>query len=92
MKKVHDIKCGAEYIRDIQKGKKTFEVRIDDRKYGVGDYLHLYEDKPSIKQIEGYPNATISNQIDCMCRVTYILKGGQFGIDKDYIVMSIEVL
>jgi Domain of unknown function (DUF3850) len=39
----HDIKSWPEFYGPVAAGKKSFELRIDDRKYQVGDVLHLRE-------------------------------------------------
>lgn len=42
-KKIHDIKLAALYYDDVIRGKKTFELRKNDRKYKVGDLLCMNE-------------------------------------------------
>lgn len=40
---VHQLKCAANYFDDVISGRKTFEVRKNDRDFHVGDYLALNE-------------------------------------------------
>lgn len=40
---VHQLKCASNYFADVVSGKKTFEVRKNDRNFHVGDYLALNE-------------------------------------------------
>lgn len=40
---VHELKIAPEYFEPVFEGKKTFEIRKDDRGYQVGDLLHLKE-------------------------------------------------
>lgn len=41
--KEHDIKLAAMYFDDVQSGKKSFELRKNDRHYKVGDLLNMHE-------------------------------------------------
>lgn len=41
--KEHDIKLAAMYFGDVQSGKKSFELRKNDRNYKVGDLLNMQE-------------------------------------------------
>ena len=38
---VHNIKTKPPFYHEVLKGKKTFEYRLNDRGYRVGDLLHL---------------------------------------------------
>jgi ASC-1-like (ASCH) protein len=75
----HKLKTINPYFNDVYAGRKTFEVRIDDRKYKEGDTLTLQE----------YVNGQKTGA-EITVSVDYILEGGQFGIDNGYIVMSIK--
>ena len=39
----HNLKILPEYYNAIDSGRKTFEVRFNDRNYQVDDILHLQE-------------------------------------------------
>lgn len=39
----HDLKIHELYFDDVANGSKTFEVRLNDRNYSVGDLLVLRE-------------------------------------------------
>ena len=39
----HEIKCQTEFFGKVWSGEKTFEVRLNDRNYQVGDELCLRE-------------------------------------------------
>ena len=43
MVKVHELKIAPQYFAPVCEGEKTFEIRKNDRGYGVGDLLHLKE-------------------------------------------------
>jgi ASC-1-like (ASCH) protein len=42
----HRIKIWPEYFEAVEDGRKTFEHRVDDRNYKVGDILILEEWDP----------------------------------------------
>lgn len=43
MPKVHELKCAQPHFDDVASGRKTAELRLDDRGYEVGDTLRLRE-------------------------------------------------
>lgn len=43
--KIHEVKLAAMYYEDVKSGKKTFELRKNDRGYKEGDKLHMLEFK-----------------------------------------------
>lgn len=79
----HELKVRSEYYQAIANKIKTFEVRKNDRDFKVGDYLILEEWDPETKKYTG-------NRMDAS--IDYILRDGEFGIKKDYVVMSITVI
>jgi Domain of unknown function (DUF3850) len=84
--KQHDLKTWPVYFNAILSGEKTFEVRKNDRGFHVGDILHLKEfrDYGYGGVQKGYTGNTTKRI------VTYMLVGGQFGIEEDYCVMGID--
>lgn len=43
--KVHNVKLGATFFEDVKSGRKSFELRKNDRGYKVGDMITLHEYK-----------------------------------------------
>lgn len=80
MIRMHDLKILPEYFSAISEGKKTFELRKDDRDFEVGDVLRLHEWNGN-----GYSGRIIT------CKVTYILKGMK-GLDPDYAILSVALI
>jgi hypothetical protein len=78
---MHELKTWPEYYKAVVSGKKNFEVRKADRLFQVGDLLVLKEFDPDKKAFTG---KLITKEI------TYILPGGQFGINLDYVVMALQ--
>ncbi|HDY8229150.1 TPA: DUF3850 domain-containing protein [Vibrio vulnificus] len=62
--KIHEVKIETRYLHDIIDGKKTFEIRKNDRGYCVNDWVRMSDGKNFIivrikyitdfKQREGY--------------------------------------
>lgn len=49
----HDIKCWPMYFDAIRTGRKTFEVRLNDRNYHEGDTVLLREYDPEQQAFTG---------------------------------------
>lgn len=77
----HELKCNRQYLRDITDGRKLFEVRRDDRGFEVGDLLFLREFDDG-----QYGESSIE------ARVSYLLRGGKFGIEDGFVVLGIRPL
>ena len=75
--KTHELKILPEYFVAVKGGRKTFEIRKNDRNFEVGDNLILKEiDKNSGE----YTGREVSR------RITYITDYAQ---KENYIVMAI---
>ena len=70
--------------------KKKFEVRKNDRDFQVGDILELEHYVPITEHNRDLPIS--ANKWVILAKVTYVLPGGQFGIEPGYCVMGIEMI
>ena len=78
-KKTHDLKTWKEFYEAIYDGKKTFEIRKNDRDFQVGDILVLHEFDTELGEQTGQW---------CSAEITYMTEWEQ----KDgYVVMAIDV-
>lgn len=77
----HDLKCWPPWFQDVLEGRKTFEVRRDDRGYREGDTLLLREWEPTTAAYTGRSLRT---------KVTYLVRAVP-GIPGDMVVMGVEV-
>lgn len=86
----HILKTWGRYWDVVASGEKTFEVRRDDRGFQKGDVLVLRrcDDAPPHYESEG--DAGRFSTRDLRKRVTWILTGGQFGIEPGYVVMGLS--
>ena len=74
-------KIWPEFFALVQSGRKTFEYRLADWEAHEGDTLILKEWDPNTNSYTGRMLAR---------KVSYILKGGEFGVEEGYVVMSIN--
>lgn len=80
-KPIHTLKIYPAYFQLMKFGIKKFEVRKNDRDFKTHDLILFREYDPKTDMYTGQ----FSFQ-----RITYILPGGQFGIEKDYVVMQLK--
>ena len=82
--KIHELKILPEYFNAVIDGRKTFEIRKNDRDFAVGDTLVLKE----WNQINRMPTGR-----EQRCEITYILEGNEetkgYGLMKGFCIMSI---
>jgi len=91
---VHKLKTIPLYFNEIRNGNKSFEIRINDRNFKRGDEILFEEwvpdnydwiiDKSDFSETGKYTGRVLHRII------SYILPGGQLGIEKDYVIMSLE--
>jgi hypothetical protein len=77
----HELKTWPEPFRAIALGRKHHEVRRADRDFQVGDALLLKEYDPTLESFTG---------AERIVEVTYISRGGTFGLPENLCVMSIR--
>ena len=75
----HTLKIFPDFWDAVTRGDKTFEVRRDDRGFSVGDMLELIR--------MGEPTAARRR---LTYAITYILPGGQYGIEPGYVVLGLR--
>lgn len=80
---IHELKTWPDVFDSMRRGYKTADFRLDDRGFNVDDKLILKEFNPVNKKYSG-------REIRALVR--HIVKGGQFGIPKDYVMMSVVLI
>ena len=81
----HELKILPEYFDAVEQGKKTFEIRKNDRGFKPGDTLVLKEWNDVYRQPTGR---------EIIADVTYVLEGTnmeRFGLLTGFCIMSIAV-
>ena len=90
--KLHELKILHEYLVDVDLGRKTFELRKNDRDYQVGDlirFIDIREDDSIANKNQIEPNIDENT----LYRITYVLKDVEkYGLDKDYCILAIKKL
>ena len=84
--RTHELKTWPEPFMDVALGRKTFEVRKNDRDYRIGDTLKLMEYMPSEDHYTGMWQLVL---VTYVLRSKQIANGNQFGIEPGYCIMSI---
>lgn len=85
--KLHELKIKCEYLKEVQEGRKTFELRKNDRDYQVGDLIK-FNCIDGDKCITAYYNAI---EEDTLYRITYVLKNAEeYGLDFEYCILGIK--
>jgi transcriptional regulator with XRE-family HTH domain len=75
----HKLKILPKYFIPILNRTKNFELRKNDRGFKVGDDIALME----------YDNGAFTGRM-VYREITYILEGGEYGLDKDYVILSLK--
>ena len=81
MSTCHNLKTWPDEFRAVVSGEKSHEVRNNDRLFKVGDFLVLQEFNPVSAHYTG-------NYVTKV--VTYVTRGGTFGLLEGTVVMSIS--
>ena len=71
---IHALKIENQYFEAVASGRKTFEVRNNDRNFVVGDFLALNETTRDIDD----PTGTVYTGRCCMVEVDYILDSEEY--------------
>ena len=80
----HHLKTWPEYFQAVKRGEKTFEIRLDDRGYVVGDNLVLEEFDPA--------TALHTGEV-ILAKVSYVLYGGRqgfTGVQPGYALLALS--
>lgn len=76
---IHELKIWPQYFEAVTDGRKTFEVRVNDRGYQAGDTVILREWKPD--EVRS-PSHYTGNSVEF--RIGYVLP-----IDAERVVFSL---
>lgn len=84
----HELKTWPEFFEKVLSGEKRFEVRHNDRNFQVGDELILHEWMPGAL-VNGKSVGGEYTGRKAYFHVTYVMSGYNWGIRKDFVIMSI---
>lgn len=74
----HELKCWSRYFNDLY--VKPFELRLNDRRYQIGDVLHLREWCPMEAAYTGR---------ECLREVIYLLSPGAPGLRPGFVGLGL---
>lgn len=89
MQQVHQLKTLGRYFDAVVRGDKTFEVRKNDRAFQTGDILELARLDDDGRHYSILPGDRYE-KITARYKITYLLQGGQFGIEPGYCVLGLS--
>lgn len=86
----HRLKTLPVYWDATAEGRKNFEVRRDDRGFQKGDILVLMKLAEKVSSAKRFMGFDLPKEPETLRRrVTWILTGGQLGIEPGYVVMGL---
>jgi len=90
-KETHELKVEDAYFKAIKSGNKKFEIRRDDRGFQKGDMLALKRYKGNVYLSPTGATTTQSANAETLnMRITWILTGGQYGLEPGFVAMAIS--
>lgn len=92
----HTLKCDETYFAALRDGRKNFEVRRNDRGFQTGDQLLILRTRTTLGRTEYVNTAGVTagqreqSAEALRFTVSYILQGGQFGIEPAFCVLALR--
>lgn len=87
---IHDVKSWSMFFRDIVTGARTSDIRLNDRRYAVGDRMRLNEFDPVDQKYTGRQATVVITYLQGSksnpCAISYK------ALDDDYVVLSIKLI
>lgn len=85
----HYLKTWPNYWDAVDRGDKPFEVRRDDRGFQRGDILVLEKWDPRTGHYLYAPLAEGGQKQILRRRITYVMSGGQLGVESGYVILGL---
>jgi len=84
--RTHNLKTYPSEFEAILSGRKTFEMRYNDRDFAEGDFLVLeeWDPTPTVYMPRGYTRRRLK------CYVSHLVHGGRFGLSQLWVVMGLK--
>lgn len=91
--KLHELKIEHKYLIEVYMGRKTFELRKNDRDYEVGDLIRFIDIRTTSLRDSYKSDCDVYIDEDALYKITYVLKDvPEYGLDKDYCILGIKKL
>jgi hypothetical protein len=90
--RTHLLKTWPSVFPDVASGVKTVEIRRNDRDFRAGDRISLLEYDPDARTVLADQTEATGRYTGrtCLREITHVLPGGQFGLDPDFVALSIR--
>jgi len=92
----HDLNSLAPYFNAMMRGEKRFDTRRDDRGFQKGDLVNLHaitKSAAGLTLFTEYLYPGTDERVNMLtAEITYILTGGQLGIEAGYVVLGLKFL
>jgi len=75
----HFVKCAWPFFQSVKDGIKKFELRYDDRKYDLGDYVHM---------MEIGTDGQVTGESVVVGPIKYIMYGPTYGLKKGWVIFN----
>lgn len=89
--KIHQLKTDSTVFQASWEGKKSFEVRNNDRDYKQGDMLVLMETLASGEAMKDGASLRFSGRM-LISVVSYVLYGPVYGLADGWCMMSTDII
>lgn len=82
---VHDLKTNPQFWPHVLDGSLPFEVRRNDRKFRVGDFVSLRQFDPKFGFVDGEP---------IVRQISYVLHHEDLpaGVSRGYVVLGLGII
>lgn len=84
---IHDVKSWPKFFSQIIAGRRHHELRLNDRKYKVGDVLRLFEFDPDVQRVTGRMYQVVITSITSASEACAV---SAEALHPDYCILSID--
>ena len=89
--KIHELKTDPDSFDESWRGKKSWEIRLNDRDFRIGDSLVLRETNYTGEEMKaGKPLVYTGNRM--LVEVSFIMAGPIYGLQDGWVIMSTNEL
>jgi len=86
---IHHLKTDPEVFDAVRDGRKTFEIRKNDRGFAIGDTLCLKKTKHTGAQMAKGASLVYTGDEEARI-VTHLLLGGIYGLAPEWVILSLS--
>jgi hypothetical protein len=85
---IHELKTDPDVFEAVMSGRKTHEIRFNDRNFQVGDILHLRETRYTGQEMTGpEPRPLEFTGRELVMQVSHVLEG--YGLQPGWVILSL---